>query len=56
MSEEDAIEEYEAVVLPMYQEMLVGCLSNLMVDASQSELARTYGELMVNTKSDEGDT
>lgn len=48
LTEEEATEEYEAVVTPIYEELLVGCLANIMSDASQGDLARTYGELMVS--------
>lgn len=47
MSDEEATEEYESVVIPIYQALLVGCLSDIMGDASPSELARAYGQLMV---------
>ena len=48
LSDEEALEEYEAVVIPIYEELLVGCLSNIMGDASPSDLARTYGQLMAS--------
>ena len=49
LSEEEAADEYEAVVIPIYEELVVDCLGKIMndPDASQPDLARTYGELMV---------
>ncbi|CAM9350904.1 unnamed protein product, partial [Scytosiphon promiscuus] len=48
LSEEESTEEYESVVTPIYEELVVDCLDKIMndPDASQSDLARTYGELM----------
>ena len=40
--------EYESVVIPIYEELLVGCLTNIMSDVSNSDLARTYGQLMAS--------
>lgn len=48
LSEEDAVDEYESVVIPIYEELLVGCLTNIMSDVSNSDLARTYGQLMAS--------
>ncbi|CAM9923832.1 unnamed protein product, partial [Hapterophycus canaliculatus] len=47
--EEEATAEYESVVTPIYEELVVDCLDKIMndPDASQSDLARTYGELMM---------
>lgn len=51
---DEARDEYEAVVLPIYEELLVECLSNLLTDGPPSDLARTQGELMVRACGDEG--
>eukprot|EP00752_Nemacystus_decipiens_P017831 g15987.t1 len=49
LSEDEAADEYEAVVIPIYEELVVDCLGKIMndPDASQPDLARTYGELMM---------
>ncbi|CAM9178612.1 unnamed protein product [Pylaiella littoralis] len=51
LSEEEATEEYESVIMPIYEELVVDCLGKIMndLDASQSDLARAYGELMMFT-------
>lgn len=42
------MDEYESVVIPIYEELLVACLTNIMSDVSNSDLARTYGQLMAS--------
>lgn len=53
LSEEDATTEYESVVNPIYEELVVDCLGKIMnePDTSKPDLARTYGELMVRGRS-----
>ncbi|CBJ30096.1 IAP100 protein [Ectocarpus siliculosus] len=49
LSEEDATAEYESVVNPIYEELVVECLGKIMnePETSKPDLARTYGELMM---------
>lgn len=50
LSDEEATEEYESVIIPIYEELVIDCLYKIMSDPeawSRPDLARIYGELMV---------